>query len=302
MIDKPAIVITGAGGQLGLTLQQLWPASRLNQHYRLLPLTSAELDIGDPEAVHSVLGKENVASIVNAAAYTAVDAAEDNRDAAFWVNHRGPALLADWSAQNRSRLLHVSTDFVFDGTSKQPYKPDDDPLPIGVYGSSKLAGEEEIQSRLPEASVIVRTSWLYSPFRANFVKTMLRLMNERDSLSVVADQIGSPTSSFSLAGLLLAVLQHESFTGIYHWCDGATISWYEFAVAIQEEALELKLLDKEIPIEPISTEEYPTPAKRPAYSVLDPSLAEADFMFPHQDWRANLRGILGHLAQLDESN
>ena len=302
MIDKPAIVITGAGGQLGLTLQQLWPASRLNQHYRLLPLTSAELDIGDPEAVHSVLGKENVASIVNAAAYTAVDAAEDNRDAAFWVNHRGPALLADWSAQNRSRLLHVSTDFVFDGTSKQPYKPDDDPLPIGVYGSSKLAGEEEIQSRLPEASVIVRTSWLYSPFRANFVKTMLRLMQERDSLSVVADQIGSPTSSFSLAGLLLAVLQHESFTGIYHWCDGATISWYEFAVAIQEEALELKLLDKEIPIEPIPTEEYPTPAKRPAYSVLDPGQAEADFVFPHQDWRANLRGILGHLAQLDESN
>ncbi len=220
-------------------------------------------------------------------------------DGAFRVNHKGPALLADWSAKNRSRLLHVSTDFVFDGDSKQPYQPDDDPLPLGVYGSSKLAGEEEIQERLPEASIIVRTSWLYSPFRANFLKTMLRLMKERDSLSVVADQIGSPTSTFSLAGLLLAVLQHESFTGIYHWSDGAAISWYEFAVAIQEEALAAGLLDRSIPIEPIATEQYPTPAARPAYSVLDPSRAETDFSFPHQDWRANLRAIVGHLAQAE---
>jgi len=299
MTDKPAIVITGAGGQLGLSFQQLWPASRLNQHYRLLPLTSSQLDIADSESVKTVLGEEDVVAIVNCAAYTAVDAAEDNRDEAFWVNHKGPAVLADWSAQNRSRLLHVSTDFVFDGTSKEPYTPEDEPLPLGVYGSSKLAGEEEIQTRLPEASVIVRTSWLYSPFRANFMKTMLRLMKERDSLNVVADQVGSPTSSFSLAGMLLAVLQHESFTGIYHWCDGATISWYDFAVAIQEEALALKLLDKEIPIEPITTEEYPTPAERPAYSVLDTNQAEADFLFPRQDWRANLCGILGHLAQLE---
>ena len=170
----------------------------------------------------------------------------------------------------------------------------------GAHSDDELAGEEEILSRLPEASVIVRTSWLYSPFRSNFVKTMLRLMQERDSLRVVADQIGSPTSSFSLAGLLLAVLQHESFTGIYHWCDGAAISWYDFAVAIQEEALELKLLEKEIPIEAIPTEEYPTPAERPAYSVLDTSQAEADLLFPKQDWRANLRGIMGHLAQMDE--
>lgn len=301
MIEKPAIVVTGAGGQLGLTLQQLWPASRLAQHFRLLPLTAQQLDIADAEAVRSVLGKEDVVAIVNCAAYTAVDAAEEHRDDAFWVNHKGPAVLADWSAQNRSRLVHVSTDFVFDGQSKTPYQPDTEPLPLGVYGASKLAGEEEIQERLAEASVIVRTSWLYSPFRNNFMKTMLRLMTERDSLRVVADQIGSPTSSFSLAGLLLAVLQHESFTGIYHWCDGAAISWYDFAVAIQEEALALGLLNKEIPIEPIATEQYPTPAQRPAYSVLDTSQAEADFVFPHQDWRANLRGILGHLAQLKES-
>ncbi|GAB5497726.1 MAG: dTDP-4-dehydrorhamnose reductase [Pseudohongiellaceae bacterium] len=299
MIEKPAIVITGAGGQLGLTLQQLWPASRLGQHYRLLPLTAAELDIADPMAIQSALDEQDVVAIVNAAAYNGVDAAEDDRDGAFRVNHKGPALLADWSAKNRSRLLHVSTDFVFDGDSKQPYQPDDDPLPLGVYGSSKLAGEEEIQERLPEASIIVRTSWLYSPFRANFLKTMLRLMKERDSLSVVADQIGSPTSTFSLAGLLLAVLQHESFTGIYHWSDGAAISWYEFAVAIQEEALAAGLLDRPIPIEPIATEQYPTPAARPAYSVLDPSRAETDFSFPHQDWRANLRAIVGHLAQAE---
>lgn len=309
-MTQSEIILTGAGGQLGLTIQKLWPQSPLASQFTLTPFTSAELDISDEQAVNRVLNekindrikdRENgaqIAAIINAAAYTAVDAAEDpaNRDTAFAVNETGAANLASWAKQNHARVLHVSTDFVFSGEKKSPYAETDPTAPLGVYGASKLAGEQALLERLPDASVIVRTSWLYSPYRNNFAKTMLRLMAERDELNIVDDQIGSPTSTESLAQLLFRMIQAEGASGVYHWSDGASISWYDFAVAIQQAGLREGLLQGSIKLNPIPSSAYPTPAKRPAYSVLDTSKAQKDFGMQAQDWQENLGAVIAQLA------
>lgn len=298
MNQLPEIIVTGAGGQLGLTLQEKWPQSSLAADYQLSAFTAAELDITDPDALAKTLVGRQVAAMINAAAYTAVDAAEDpaNRDSAFLVNEQGPRLLANWAAEHDARMIHVSTDFVFDGGQQRPYTEQDPTAPLGVYGASKLAGEQAIQQTLDNA-LIVRTSWLYSPFRNNFVKTMLRLMAERDQLAIVADQIGSPTSTDSLCEFIFAALRHPEQTGIYHWCDGAKISWYDFASKIQELALAEGLLTREITLNPIATDAYPTAAKRPPYSVLSTVRAEHDFRLGKQDWQQNLAAVIRQLAQ-----
>lgn len=300
MMQKPEIILTGAGGQLGLTLREIWPQSSLADQLILSPYTSAELDITNPEALAGVLKGKNIAAIINAAAYTAVDAAEQHRDDADRVNSIGPALLASWAAENGSRLIHVSTDFVFAGTKKEPYKESDNTDPLGAYGASKLAGEEAVLASLPESAIVIRTSWLYSPYRNNFVKTMLKLMAERESLSIVNDQIGSPTSTYSLVQLLLRVIGNPGKAGIYHWCDAASISWYDFAVAIQDAAVAEQLLSKKISLSPIPTEQYPTPARRPAYSVLATNKAQQDFSIGSQDWRQNLVQVLSKLKRLSD--
>ncbi len=292
---RPLIVVTGASGQLGQTLSRLWADAPLLQH-EFSALGRAELDICDPAMTSAVLAELRPAVIVNAAAYTQVDRAESDGVSAYLANEAAAATLASWAAENSARLLHISTDFVFDGSSNTPYQPDQSTSPLGVYGASKLAGETQIRALADGRSAILRTSWLYSEYGNNFVKTMLRLMGERDRLSVVDDQVGSPTSTHSLAELIFAMIGKGAFDGIYHWTDGGSISWYEFALEIQRQALEIGLLEKAIPIHPIPTSEYPTPAQRPAYSVLDRSRVLEEFDCPSEDWKAQLNEVLKALT------
>jgi dTDP-4-dehydrorhamnose reductase len=282
------IVITGANGQLGQTLMR---ASMFGEH-TLIPLTRQQLDISSQASVDSVLDSLVPDIIINAAAYTAVDAAESNRDAAYAINEDGPGNLANWVNNSAAKLIHVSTDFVFDGQGHRPYKTQDKTRPVSVYGSSKLAGERKVLDILGQKASIVRTAWLYSPFNSNFVKTMLRLMGERDSLSVIDDQVGTPCSSFSLARCLAAIIESDSCGGVYHWTDAGVASWYDFAVAIQNEALTLGLLEQAIAITPITTEQYPTPARRPAYSVLDKHETLQQISVTQRHWREELKDVL----------
>ncbi|MGD9812604.1 MAG: dTDP-4-dehydrorhamnose reductase [Sphingobium sp.] len=276
------VMITGAGGQLGRALGASSPATA-----ECVKLTSAELDIGDESAVSRMITAERPALILNAAAYTAVDRAESEEADALRVNGQGVANLAKAARDHGARLVHISTDFVFDGSSSTPYRPDSPTAPLGAYGRTKLAGE---QAAGPE-TLIVRTAWVYGSEGHNFVRTMLRLMAERDEVRVVADQIGTPTFAGSLARAIWA-LAETGTTGIHHFTDSGAASWYDFAVAIQEEALAVGLLDRQVPVVPIATADFPTPATRPAYSVLDKSATFALLGGPAPHWRVNLRLML----------
>ena len=288
------ILVTGASGQLGQTLVRLWEQSPIPQ-FQFSALPRAQLDISKPDLAAAVLSELQPTVIVNAAAYTQVDKAESDPDAAYLINEAGTATLARWAAHSGAQLLHISTDFVFDGSNTSPYLPDDQTKPLGVYGASKLAGEKALLAASNDNAAIIRTSWLYSEYGSNFVKTMLRLMAERDALSVVDDQIGSPTSTHSLARLIFAMIQKRDYRGIYHWNDGGSISWFEFAQQIKGQALQAGLLKKTIPITPIATSEYPTPALRPAYSVLDRSRALDEFECPALDWKQQLADVIAEL-------
>jgi dTDP-4-dehydrorhamnose reductase len=289
------ILVTGASGQLGQTLVRLWERSPIPQ-YQFSALPRTQLDIGKPDLAAAVLSELQPTVIVNAAAYTQVDKAETDRDAVFQVNETGTATLARWAAHSGAKLLHISTDFVFNGAKSSPYVPDDQTEPLGVYGASKLAGEKALLAASNNNAAIIRTSWLYSRYGNNFVKTMLRLMAESDALSVVEDQIGSPTSTDSLARLIFAMIQKRDYQGIYHWTDGGSISWFEFAQQIQGQALQAGILSKAIPITPITTSEYPTPAKRPTYSVLDRSRALEEFECLVLDWEQKLAEVIAELT------
>ena len=289
------IVLTGAGGQFGQTLVACWPDSLLSQ-YELIPLMRGDLDIADAAAVHSTLDALQPVLIINAAAYTAVDKAESEAEAAFAINERGVANLA---AASTCPLIHLSTDFVFDGAASTPYAENAATAPLSVYGKSKLAGEKALLAQKPDA-MIIRTSWLYSEYGTNFVKTMLRLMSERDVLSIVSDQIGSPTSTHSLAAVVCsaastrldsAAMPKEP-SGIFHWSDGASITWFDFALEIQTQALALGLLKSRCTLRPIPTSEYPTPAARSLYSVMSRARARAEFDCPTNTWQAELKRCL----------
>ena len=285
-------LIVGSTGQLGLELARTCPAG-----VDLVTGSRAGIDICDRDAVLEFIDGHKPEVILNAAAYTAVDGAETKPDLALAVNAEGPGYLARAAARCGARLLHVSTDFVFDGTSSTPYTPRDDTRPLGVYGHSKLAGECRIREILPLQSVIVRTAWLYSRFGNNFVKTMLRLMAERDSLRVVSDQVGAPTWAKDLAEVLWLLLEHPQAHGIYHWTGGGRCSWHEFASEIQRRAVSLDLLDHSIEIEAIPSSEYKTPAQRPAFSVLDVSATEALLQRSAQPWQQQLQHVLEELKE-----
>ncbi|WP_444924265.1 dTDP-4-dehydrorhamnose reductase [Microbulbifer sp. DLAB2-AF] len=282
------ILVTGKNGQLARELQKRKPAG-----IDLIALGRNDLDITDSDQVMQAVNKYQPDTLVNAAAYTAVDKAESEREQAFATNATGPENLAKTCREMAIRLIHISTDFVFDGQSSTPYQPQDALRPLGVYGESKAAGEDAVQSVLPQA-IILRTAWVYSAHGANFSNTMLRLMRERNQLGVVADQIGTPTSTQTLAETIFTLIGKPNLQGIYHCTDAGTASWYDFAVAIYEEAKELGLLAeaKNVEIRPINTSDYPTPAARPAYSVLDKSKLVNDLKLEPQHWRRVLREVL----------
>ena len=287
------VLITGAGGQVGWELQQT-----VSTDIEITALHRVELDIADQAAVMSVIKELQPDLVINAAAYTAVDKAEEEVDRAYKVNVDGAANIARAVEDCSARLIHISTDFVFDGTGTKPYLPGDEPKPSGVYGASKLQGERAVMAEISGRAVILRTAWVYSVHGSNFVKTMLRLMAEREELGVVDDQVGTPTWAKELAKTIWLIAGKTDMQGTYHWTDDGKASWYDFALAIQEEAYGLGLLQKTIPIKPIKTEEYPTPARRPAYSVLDKTstLEVLDCKAPH--WRESLIKMLTELKEL----
>ena len=279
-------MIVGSKGQLGTSLAGTAPSDA-----QISALDLPEFDITDPTVVAKRVESDRPDVIVNASAYTAVDRSEDESDIAFAVNATGPKNLAQAALQAGTRLIHVSTDYVFDGTAFSPYLPDAPCSPLGVYGRSKREGEINVIEILDDA-LIIRTSWLYSNYGNNFVLTMLKLMAERDRINVVADQIGSPTCATTLAAAIWKAVEKKAVKGIYHWSDAGAASWYDFAVAIQEEALQLGILDRAIPINPITTEEFPTTAERPAYSVLGCWQTWKDFDIQPVHWRVALRQML----------
>lgn len=277
------VLITGAEGQVGQALQRHPPRDAT-----LCALNRQSLDITDRAAVIEAVRAFAPEWIINAAAYTAVDRAESEPEKAFAINGKAVQYLAEAASGRGARLVYISTDFVFDGEQGRPYRADNKPSPCSVYGASKLEGEQTAYERLGDQALIVRTAWVYDAVGTNFVHTMLRLMRERDSLNVVADQVGTPTRAQGLAQALWALIVGE-VTGLYHWTDAGVASWYDFALAIRDEALALGLLSKPIQIAPLPTTAYPTPAQRPAYSVLDKfeTWERLGYQAPH--WREALR-------------
>lgn len=286
------IVIFGSTGQLGLSLADTQPA-QVDVAY----IGRADCDLSDDRAIGELLDSHNPSLVINAAAYTQVDKAESEPEIAFQVNAGAPQKMAMWTRDHGARIIHISTDFVFSGSNNKPYLPGDDPHPLGVYGQSKLLGENVARGFSNQQAMIIRTSWVYSEHGSNFVKTMLRLMAEREELSVVNDQYGSPTYARGLAVALWRIIQNELHTpGIFHWADEGNISWYQFATAIQDLAMEAGILNRSIPILPISTDEYPTPAVRPAYSVLDTTELYHLLGGTAVGWQDNLKSAIERIS------
>lgn len=283
------IILLGAKGQLGNQLQQSVPASTT-----LFAFTSKELDIRDALAQKKLFQELAPTTIINAAAYTLVDKAESEKQQAYAVNSEALGTLAE-SCPSSCRIIHFSTDFVFDGSKSTPWRPGDPTSPLSVYGASKLAGEQKLLALRPD-SLIIRTSWLYSAHGKNFMTTMLKLMAEREELGIVNDQFGTPTSVNSLAETLWLFVANRTLQGIYHWSDQGEASWHDFACEIQNQAFELGLLKRKIPLHAIGTEGYPSPAKRPVYSVLDKSDTYKAISFSGIAWQASLKEVLRQLV------
>jgi dTDP-4-dehydrorhamnose reductase len=259
------VAVIGRSGQLAWEIQQLHDAQ-----LAVFCLGRNDVDLSSPVKLTEQIKLLAPDAVINASAYTAVDTAEADHENAFKLNCKYVGNLASVCKELAIPFIHVSTDFVFQGNKGSPYLPDDVISPLGVYGASKAAGEKLIFELYPQKSCVLRTSWVYSTHGNNFVKTMLKLMSSKPELGIISDQIGSPTYAKGLAiACVEAAKQH--LTGIHHYTDNGVASWYDFAVAIQEIALSFGLLDKEIRINAITTADYPTPAKRPHYSVLDKS-------------------------------
>jgi dTDP-4-dehydrorhamnose reductase len=262
------ILVTGANGQLGSELKEL--SSRYSQ-FEWVFADRSLLDLSDLESISNVLYQIQPQIILNCAAYTAVDKAESETELADILNHQAVAVLAQWTKTNCCQILHISTDYVFDGNSSMPLTEEAATGPINVYGQTKLAGEQACLRENSNA-IVIRTSWVYSSFGANFVKTMRKLMQERDSMNVVNDQIGSPTYAADLAQAMMTIITHSNWqAGIYHFSNEGEISWYEFALAIQE------IGGFDCLVSGIPSSDYPTPAKRPHYSLLDKSKIATTF-------------------------
>ena len=277
------ILVTGGNGQLAQCLKDVVKNDdELDVDFQDLPY----LDITDKQQLEAYFSKNEFDYCINCAAYTAVDLAEEQSDLAYAVNAEGPKNLAEICKKYQVKLLHISTDFVFDGKKQTPYIETDTPNPLGVYGASKWQGERYIQEVM-EDYFIIRTSWLYSEYGNNFMKTMLRLSETRDEISVVSDQIGSPTYAGDLAEILIKIiLSLPTNYGVYHYSNSGAISWYDFAVEI------FKQFGRKIEVKPIKTEDYPTTAKRPEYSVLYTTKIENNFDCTINDWQGSLNKVI----------
>ena len=280
------ILITGCNGQLGNEMQLL--EKDFPQHV-YFNTDVAELDITDRQAVEAFVNENQIDGIVNCAAYTAVDKAEDNEALCQKLNAEAPVYLAHAVGQRGGWMIQISTDYVFDGTNHTPYTEDEDTCPNSVYGRTKLVGELNVQ-KLCERSVIIRTAWLYSTFGSNFVKTMIRLGKEKPELGVIFDQIGTPTYARDLAVAIFAVINQGVVPGIYHFSNEGVISWYDFTKAIHRLAGITTCH-----VRPLHTAEYPTPAKRPHYSVLDKTKIKQTYHIEIPYWEESLKDCIEKL-------
>lgn len=285
------ILIIGKSGQLANELLVEQP-----QGFEILALGRNDVNITDLAALDKLINDHQPSVIINSAAYTAVDKAETDVEAAYALNHLAVENLAKIAKKYSARFVHLSTDFVFNGENTTPYQVDDVTSPTSAYGASKRAGELAVIDNYPENSSIIRTSWLYSIFANNFVKTMLKLMEEKEELGIVNDQIGSPTSANGLAKFIWALLNKPKADLIYHWCDSGSASWFDFSLAIQEEGIKQGLLTKRIPIKGIPSSSYPTPAKRPKYSVLDCTSSQE--ILASTGWQEQLSTCLTHYKNM----
>lgn len=286
MTHKPRILVTGSTGQLGSELQDILKHHADKECYFL---DRKQLPLDQTLLIHDILGMYQPDIIIHTAAYTAVDKAESEPDLADQINHIASEEIAQYCRLHGAKLLAISTDYVFDGDSGTPLSEDAPVHPVNTYGMTKLKGEQAIAKWCPEA-IILRTSWVYSCHGNNFVKTMLRLMNERDEISVVDDQIGSPTYARDLAEAIVHIIDSGKWAGgIYHYSNEGAVSWYDFACAIKA----IKSLT--CTVHPIPTSQYPTPAKRPGYSLLDTNKIQRVFGVHVRDWHVSLRAMLGEL-------
>tara|TARA_R110001592_G_scaffold53617_8_gene164423 strand:+ start:2055 stop:2978 length:924 start_codon:yes stop_codon:yes gene_type:complete len=293
-VSDMRVLITGARGQVGCELIRRAPKG-----FDVIGLGSRELDVSDSDQVKAIVTEMRPQLIINAAAYTAVDQAESDTERAWAVNRDGVANLASAAEELDIPLLHISTDYVFSGEASEPYRESDATSPSGVYGASKLGGEEALLANCRQ-HIILRTSWVFGAHGNNFVKTMLRLGRERETLSVVADQYGCPTSAASIADALWSLACQHKETGIlqwgtYHFGGTPACTWYKFAEEIFKQSSELEVLAKTPELKAISTADYPTPAKRPAWSVLDCSRFQSVHGVAQTDWREGLGEVLQEL-------
>ena len=285
------IVIIGKSGQLALELAYGLKSSVHNVTF----LGREDVDITSASSIEETLSKLAPSVIINAAAYTAVDKAEEDFDLCHAINATAVENLAKYCKQSGAFLVHVSTDYVFNGHKGSPYLTDDTIEPQGVYGKTKAYGEKALLELLPNASCLIRTAWVYSSHGNNFVKTMLRLMADKPQLSVIDDQIGTPTWAKGLAEVCVSAAQNKT-QGVYHWTDEGVASWYDFALAIQELGIEKGLLSSAIPVLPIPSSQYPTPASRPHYSVLDKTSTRDTFSSLNlTHWRTQLSAMMDEL-------
>ena len=277
------VLIAGAAGQVGQALARSRP-----EGITAVAVTRAALDIADRDAVHRAVELHRPDLVINAAAYTAVDKAESDRDEARAGNALGPRHLAEAAAVSGARLIHLSTDFVFDGMSSAPYRPDDPPAPLGVYGATKLEGERAVLAALPGRALVLRTAWVYAAAGRNFLLTMLRLMREKGAVRVVADQIGTPTRAANLANAMWQVAHRPGLRGVLHFTDAGVASWFDVAVCIGETLRAADRIGDDVAITPVDTVRFPRPAPRPRCAVLDKHATWERLGWTPPHWRAGV--------------
>ena len=283
------ILVTGSNGQLGSELQELSP----EYDYNFFFTDRNSLDISDTDVIKEFVEKNAINTIVNCAAYTAVDKAETDEVNADAINHLAVKKMAEIAKEKNIQLIHISTDYVFDGTNFKPYTEDDATNPQGVYGKTKLDGEKAMQEISPKNSIIIRTSWVYSSFGANFVKTMLRLGKEKESLGVIFDQVGTPTYARDLAKAILDIvpdIKNEK-VALYNYSNEGVLSWYDFAKEI------MRMAKLDCKVNPIETSDYPTPAQRPHYSLLNKSKIKEEFNLTIPFWKDSLDECLKKMGE-----